>query len=137
MKRLPYIIAVLMSCLAIGGAQEPGATISLTWDNPTNSVAGTPLVAPIVSNVLYRGTSPNVYNWMKTVVPSQTDAPLVLGKINYFAVSAIDANSVESALSEELAVPPVPAWSGKPSGLRTNGVTITKGGRTVIINIDM
>lgn len=79
-------------------------TFTLTWTSPTQNEDGSPLT-DLQGYYIYVGQSPEaLLPLYYTVVPS-----IVLGNTGfgprYFAVSAVNTNGVESALTEVLSEP--------------------------------
>ena len=106
MKKLLVGFLLLISIITLN-AQEPMTDVELTWDAPTNCTDGSPLL-DLLGHRLYRWTNETSGEARTTNFVTTTNLhPVVMvkayiGPTNFFAVSALNTNYDESALSEVL-----------------------------------
>jgi hypothetical protein len=93
----------LAICLLAFGADAPAVSISIAWDMPTGNTDGTPLT-DLAGSKLYYGSASRSYT---EVIDAGTSTSTVVsgledGLTYYFAITAYNTTSNESAFSAEL-----------------------------------
>ena len=97
----------LAGCLLAVGASAPAASLSLEWDMPTCNADGTPLT-DLAGSKLYFGSASGHYTTALDLgnTTTATVNSLVEGQTYFFAMTAYNAASNESAYSAEF------VWTG-------------------------
>ena len=108
MTRIQYIAVCIMACMVTAAlAQEPGATVNLTWDNPDVYQDGQPVV--VVSNAVYRGTAPMQASPLAMLTATNAASVTALWRqTNVFYVTAFDYEGAQSVFGEPFVVTPIP-----------------------------
>ena len=89
------------SCISLSAN---AADVSLAWDSPVVNTDGSPL-ADLSGYRIYHGVASGVYSTYLAVsnTPAATVSNLRAGCTNYFVVTAVNRDGVESGYSEEVA----------------------------------
>ena len=119
MKKLLWLL-LLLPMLALAG------TVPLTWTAPTNRTDGSALTNLASYNVYRAASATGPWTSIANVpapAAGSTDAAAPGGATSYYAVTAVDANGVESAKTTAVSAavpvsPPMP-----PTGLTVGAIT--------------
>lgn len=118
--RLIQRVILIISSIIISLESAEAVNIELVWDAPTTRIDGTPITNLSGYNVYYSDTSREHNNLYKIKEDAKsltkyTIQNLELGKAYYFAVTAYDANGIESMYSDEVKVE-IPSGGLPPTG---------------------
>jgi hypothetical protein len=98
--RLPLAALFAFACADSTAFADYGLPVVLTWTPPVLNDDGTPLL-DLAGYYIYMGASPD------SLIPAfftNADVPRIsllfpLGSVQYFAVTAVNANGIESAMT--------------------------------------